>query len=112
MIDAGYLAKAVKMARDHWIMVHDQEPPENFDRGVRAQVVSGVPATMIVGAINIAACRLTVDYNSQWSYICGIIRNETGIIQGASDLEYELELVPSRWSRFWRWFLPQSQVPV
>lgn len=108
MTSATYMTRSVKQAGDHWKMIHDQEPPENFDRGVRALIAGGVPVTMIIGAINIAACKLTLEYIHQWAYICGIIRNETGIMQEA--LAAEAESTPGRWSRFVHWFLPQTQV--
>jgi hypothetical protein len=104
MISETYMARSVKQAGDHWKMIHDQEPPENFDRGVRALISGGVPATMIIGAINIAACRLTLEYVHQWAYICGIIRNETGILAEAD--EELLEQEPSRWSRLVSWLSP------
>jgi hypothetical protein len=67
--------QAVRQVERAWRFIWQQDPPDNLGPSIRAQVLAGANATLIVGAVTIAAQRRNLDYDSQWVYACGIVRN-------------------------------------
>ena len=67
---------AIYRASSAWRFIHGQHPNEEFERAIRALVLAGADSTLIVGAITIAAMKSRLTYDAQWSYSCGIVRNE------------------------------------
>lgn len=67
--------QAVRQVERAWTFIWQKDLPDNLGPAIRALVLSGAEAPLIVGAVTIAAQKRGLEYDSQWTYACGIVRN-------------------------------------